>query len=254
VVNRGLPGVFERAWKRGFAWRFYDSTLECHLGVSESTVLPRANREWVDAVAVASRGKSRKDDHETGLLDRLLAGDERAYEELVCANGGWMMVVAVRLLRHEGDAEDAVQDAFLLALRALPQFAGRCCLSTWLHRIVVNAALMRLRWRRRHPEGSIGEFLPRFDVDGHRSLGDLPEHDLEDVTLEKDELRQVVRRCIAQLPERYRTVLVLREIEELSTEEACELLGLSRDALKTRLRRARQALRSHLQTQLVAYA
>lgn len=191
---------------------------------------------------------------DAGLLDRLRAGNEEAYEELVRTNGGRMLAVARRLLPNEEDARDAVQEAFLLAFRALPRFESGCRLSTWLHRIVVNAALMKLRSRRRHPEGSIEELLPRFDTDGHRTPGDVPERNLEDVKLEQNELSQVVRRCIAQLPERYRTVLVLRDIEELSTEEACELLGLSRDAVKTRLHRARQALRSHLQTELVTHA
>ncbi|HME71402.1 MAG TPA: sigma-70 family RNA polymerase sigma factor [Myxococcota bacterium] len=191
---------------------------------------------------------------EARLLDRLRAGDEEAYEELVRANGGRMLAVARRLLSSEEDARDVVQDAFLLAFRALPQFEGGCRLSTWLHRIVVNAALMKLRSRRRHPEGSIEELLPRFETDGHRIPGDVPERDPEDVKLERDQLSQVVRGCIAQLPERYRTVLVLRDIEELSTEEACELLGLSRDAVKTRLHRARQALRSHLQDEFVTHA
>jgi RNA polymerase sigma-70 factor, ECF subfamily len=191
---------------------------------------------------------------EAGLLDRLRAGDEEAYEELVRRNGGRMLAVARGLLSSEEDARDAVQDAFLLAFRALPQFEGGCRLSTWLHRIVVNVALMKLRSRRRHPERSIEELLPRFETDGHCIPGEVPERDPEDVKLEQDQLRQVVRRCIAQLPERHRTVLVLRDIEELSTEEACELLGLSRDALKTRLHRARQALRSQLQAELVTHA
>ena len=188
------------------------------------------------------------------LLDRLRAGDEEAYEELVRTNGGRMLAVARRLLSSEEDARDAVQEAFLLAFRALAQFESGCRLSTWLHRIVVNAALMKLRSRRRHPEGSIEELLPRFDADGHRIPGDVAEDDLEDVKLEKDELRQVVRGCIARLPEHYRTVLVLRDIDELSTEEASELLNLSRDAVKTRLHRAREALQKLLQIELVTHA
>ena len=187
---------------------------------------------------------------DAGLLDRLRAGNEEAYEELVRGNGGRMLAVARRLLSNEEDARDAVQDAFLSAFRALPQFESGCRLSTWLHRIVVNAALMKLRSRRRHPEGSIEELLPRFDAEGHRIPGDLPERDLEDVKLEQDELGQVVRRCVAQLPERYRIVLVLRDIEERSTEDACGMLRLSRDALKTRLHRARQALQKLLETEL----
>jgi RNA polymerase sigma-70 factor (ECF subfamily) len=161
-----------------------------------------------------------------------------------------MLAVARRLLLSEEDARDTVQDAFLLAFRALPQFAGRCCLSTWLHRIVVNAALMKLRSRRRHPEEWIEEVLHDFQSNGlsvatHPSLDER-----EDARLERTELQHLVQRCIGRLPERYRTVLVLRDIEELSTEEASGVLGLSHHALKTRLHRARQALQKLLETEL----
>jgi RNA polymerase sigma-70 factor, ECF subfamily len=203
---------------------------------------------------VSTRAPAAEASPDAELLDLLRAGDETAYEELVRTNGGRMLAVARRLLSSEEDARDAVQEAFLQAFRALAQFESSCRLSTWLHRIVMNAALMKLRSRRRHPEGSIEELLPRFGADGHRISGDVAEGDLEDVKLEKDELRQVVRRCIARLPEHYRTVLVLRDINELSTQEASELLGLSRDAVKTRLHRARQALQKLLQVELVTHA
>src|SRR5215510_12491477 len=88
---------------------------------------------------------------EPKLLERLLAGDEQAYEELVRTYGGRMLAVARRFLPVEEDARDAVQDAFLSAFRSISSFEGHAQLSTWLHRIVVNAALMKLRTRRRKP-------------------------------------------------------------------------------------------------------
>src|SRR5687767_15861003 len=104
---------------------------------------------------------------EADLLARLRAGDEAAYEELVQAETRHLLAVARRLLRNEEDAQDAVQQAFLAAFRALPTFHGQSRLTTWLHRIVTNAALMKLRTRSRQPEGSIDDLLPHFLEDGH---------------------------------------------------------------------------------------
>src|SRR5262245_22430058 len=104
---------------------------------------------------------------EADLHRRLRAGEPAAFETLVRANIGRMLAVARRLLRHEEDARDAVQEAFLSAFRALPQFDGAARLSTWLHRIAVNAALGRLRKQKRHPEQPIDELLPDFQDDGH---------------------------------------------------------------------------------------
>jgi len=187
---------------------------------------------------------------DAGILPALRAGDQKAYDLLVRANTGRMLAAARRLLLSEEDARDAVQEAFLLAFRALPQFAGKCCLSTWLHRIVVNAALMKLRYRRRHPEEWIQEILPDFHSDGMGPATHVSVDNLEDARLECAELRQLVHRCIGRLPQRLRTVLVLRDIEELSTEEACRVLGLSSAAIKTRLHRARQALQKLLEKEL----
>src|SRR5262245_52418857 len=104
---------------------------------------------------------------EPKLLERLLAGEEAAYEQLVRTYGGRMLAVARRFLPVEEDARDAVQDAFLSAFRSIRRFEGNAQLSTWLHRIVVNAALMKLRTRRRKPEQSIEDLLPGYLEDGH---------------------------------------------------------------------------------------
>jgi len=179
---------------------------------------------------------------EDRLLARLRTGDDQAYEELVRTFGGRMLAVAIRIVRNEEDAHDVVQAAYLSAFRGLRQFEGGCRLSTWLHRIVVNAALMKLRTRRRRPEESIEALLPRFLEDGHHaeqySRDDLP----ADALLEREETRGVVRRCIAELPDRYRSILVMRDIEDISTPEVAAMLGVTPNAVKIRLHRARQAL------------
>jgi RNA polymerase sigma-70 factor (ECF subfamily) len=99
---------------------------------------------------------------ENPLLERLRSGEEKAYREFVEANIGRMLSVARRMLRSDEDARDAVQDAFLSAFRGLPQFEGTARLTTWLHQIVVNACLMKLRTRRRKPEDPIEALLPKF--------------------------------------------------------------------------------------------
>jgi RNA polymerase sigma-70 factor, ECF subfamily len=179
---------------------------------------------------------------EEALLAGLRAGEDRAYEQMVRAFGGRLLAVAQRILRNEDDARDAVQAAYLSAFRSMDRFEGGCRLSTWLHRIVVNAALMKLRSRRRRPEESIEPLLPTYLDDGHHaeqfSKGDLP----ADALLERDETRAVVRACIAQLPDRYRSILVMRDIEDVSTGEVAQMLGVTPNAVKIRLHRARQAL------------
>jgi RNA polymerase sigma-70 factor (ECF subfamily) len=184
---------------------------------------------------------------DVSLLARLRLGDEDAFEELVRTNGGRLLAVARRLLRDEEDARDAVQQAFLSAFRALPTFHGQSLLSTWLHRILVNAALMKLRSRARHYEESIERWLPQFLDDG-RHASPLPDS-LEsiDVLLVRRDLRQQVREAIDQLPETYRTIVLLRDIEQLDTAEVAAGLGLTVNAVKLRLHRARQALARLLQ-------
>ena len=179
---------------------------------------------------------------DAGLIARLRAGDPDAFEELVRTYGGRLLAVARRFVRNESDAQDVVQAAYLSAFRALPQFEGGCQLSTWLHRIVVNTALMKLRTRRRKPEESIELLLPAFQEDGHHVEQFSDWTTPADALLERNETRATVRACIAQLPDNYREVLMLRDIEELPTQDVAQQLNLTPTAVKVRLHRARQAL------------
>jgi RNA polymerase sigma-70 factor, ECF subfamily len=181
------------------------------------------------------------------LLARLRSGDAEAFEGLVRSRTPRLLALARRLLRNEDDARDAVQDAFVNAFRSLDSFEGGCQLSTWLHRITVNACLMRLRTRRRKPEEPIETMLPGFLEDGHHASHPPEWRDDAETLLQRREHRDFVRACIDRLPETYRTVLLLRDIEELDTREAARALGVSESTLKVRLHRARQALRSLLE-------
>ena len=184
---------------------------------------------------------------EAKLIEALRGGDERAFAELVRNNSGRMLAVARRILKSDDEAHDATQEAFLQAFRAIDRFQGDALLSTWLHRITVNACLMRLRHRKRHPEHPIEDLLPQFDETGHRV--DAGAEWANDVLerMESAQLSKVVREAIDRLPDNYRTVLVLRDIEGLSTEESAESLGIRPEAAKMRLHRARQALRTLLE-------
>lgn len=183
------------------------------------------------------------------LLAALKAGEEWAFEMLVRTHGGRLLAVARRFTGNDHDAQDVVQTAYLSAFGALPDFEGASRLSTWLHRIVVNTSLMKLRSRRRKPEEPIEAWLPAFQADGHHVEQFSDWATPADQLLEQAETCAVVRQCIDELPQNYRAVLMLRDIEELSTQEAADVLGLTVTAVKVRLHRARQALSTLLRRQ-----
>jgi RNA polymerase sigma-70 factor (ECF subfamily) len=185
-------------------------------------------------------------DDEAELIAQLRAGDQAAFEHVVRTYGGRLLAVTRRIVGTEEDARDVVQDAFMNAFKSLDRFEGNAKLSTWLHRIAVNAALMKLRTRKRKPEQSIETMLPAFLDDGHHEERFKSWEEPVDKAMERAETRQLVREKIDELPESYRTVLVLRDIEGLDTEETAKMLGLSVNATKIRLHRARQALRTML--------
>ncbi len=192
-------------------------------------------------------------------LGRLRAGDKDTFTQLVHEHGPRMLAFARRFLPRDQDAEDALQDAFLSAYRSIRNFDGRSQLSTWLHRITINACLMRIRSRKRRPEVSIEALLPSFLPDGHQ-IRDTPAWGAES-NVESGlgaglgagsqsrggRMAEVVRESLDGLPDSYREVLLLRDVEEFSTEETAEALGITKDAVKTRLHRARQALRAMLE-------
>ncbi len=188
---------------------------------------------------------------ERELLAQLRAGDDDAFQQVVQLYGGRMLAAARRFLNNEHDAQDAVQEAFTSAFRALDRFNGDSMLSTWLHRIVVNAALIQLRSKRRRGEQSIEQLLPRFDQDGEWLDAPAPWTDARETILERRDSREMVRRCIEKLPASYRSVLLLRDIEELDTDETARVMAVTSTAVKVRLHRARQALKTLIERELV---
>ena len=139
-----------------------------------------------------------------------------------------------------------MQQAFVAAFRSRSEFHGDSKPSTWLHRIAVNKALDILRARRRHPEESIDELLPQFDGRGHHMERFAVWPEGFELALDRKRLAANVREAIDELPDSYRLVLLLRDIEELSTDEAASALGITPNAVKLRLHRARLSLRGVL--------
>jgi RNA polymerase sigma-70 factor, ECF subfamily len=186
-------------------------------------------------------------DAEMQLIDGLRAQDPSALEILMVRYSPRLYRVAFGITRSRGDAEEVVQDTFLTLFRKIDSFEGRSALGTWLYRVAANAALIKRRGKRAEVEVSLEDYLPTFEADGHREgdrsllLADwsaTPERELL-----SGEAREILEEGLALLPEHYRAILVLRDVEELSNEEVAEVLGESVASVKSRLHRARMALR-----------
>ena len=193
---------------------------------------------------------------ETRLVDRLRGGDGTALDGLMREYASRVYRLAFGITRNQGDAEEVVQDVFLTLATKSAMFEGRSAVGSWIYRITTNAALNKRRGKRHEVETSLEEHLPAFMADGHREgdrsflLADWsqdPERELL-----SGEARRTLERALDALPDRYRAVLVLREVEELANEEVAELLGESVGSVKSRLHRARQALREQLTRTLAA--
>jgi len=186
------------------------------------------------------------------LVSRAAAGDLPAFGELVSRHQDRVYGLAFHLLRDAAEAEEVVQETFLVALEKLSTFRGDAAFGTWLHRVAANAALMRMRKRQRAPDRlgaePVEELLPHFDSQGHLVLQG-PAHDWSkraDEQLSDRQIRRSIADAVQNLPGDYRIVFLLRDVEGLSSEAMAELLGITVAAVKSRLHRARLALRERL--------
>ena len=193
---------------------------------------------------------------DVALVERLRAKDTAALETLMERHGARIYRVAFGITRSCSEAEEIVQDVFLTLFRKIDMFEGRAALGTWLHRVATNAALIKRRGKRVELERSLEDCLPTFRDDGHRE-GDramlvadwsrTPES-----ALLSGEAREILEQAIERLPEHYRALLVLRDVEELSNEEVADILAESVSSVKSRLHRGRMALRETLTRRLGA--
>jgi RNA polymerase sigma-70 factor (ECF subfamily) len=181
---------------------------------------------------------------EAQLIERGLHGDARALDVLFARNTRTLYQTALRVLGNPEDAEEALQEGLLSAYRNLPRFEGRSQFSTWLTRIVINAALMRRRSKRARPAVSLDERTPDGELPLAERFAD--ESPNPEQLYAGTELGDRVNKNLAQISPLLRTAFWLREIEGLSAEEAAHVLGVSRNTLKARLWRARQELAARL--------
>ncbi len=177
----------------------------------------------------------------------LKAGEARATEDFVRLHIGWMLALATRIVRDAHHAEDAVQNAFAAIFDNLDRFDGRSALKTWMHRIVVNESLMLLRKAKRTETRSIDDLQPRFDENGCRIEDRWATMQTPESLLLQSDMRAQVAAKIDLLPDAYRIVLVLRDIEEMTTRDVTKALGISDANVKVRLHRARAALKRLLE-------
>lgn len=185
---------------------------------------------------------------ELHLIDRLRAQDVSGLEGLMEQYSPRLYRVAFGITRSHADAEEVVQDTFVTLFRKIDSFEGRASLGTWLYRVAVNAALIKHRGKRAELEVRLEDYLPTFKADGHRE-GDrmlLLRSQTPERELLAGETREILEGALELLPEHYRVVLVLREVEALSNEEVAEVLGESVASVKSRGHRARMALREVL--------
>jgi RNA polymerase sigma-70 factor (ECF subfamily) len=177
------------------------------------------------------------------LVKLAQAGDTRGFDELVRRYQDKVYRLCFKILRHEDDAAEALQDAFLSAFRGLRNFKAESTFSTWLYRIATNASLMKYRKRR---DGHVSLEQSQSNNEGSETLQlpdwtQQPAQDLLDA-----ETREIMAEGIQRLPEELRTVFVLRDVQDMSNAEVADVLGLSVAAVKSRLHRARRSLRDWL--------
>ncbi|WP_306262063.1 RNA polymerase sigma factor [Pararhizobium sp. IMCC21322] len=172
---------------------------------------------------------------------------DEAFEALVRDNLTWILRLAEGILNDAALAEDAAQYAFIKIHQGLGQFEGRSTLKTWMHRIVVNEALMLLRKNKQRAEIIIEAMLPVFDKNGCRIADGSITRETGETILTTKQTSLEVRRLIAELPDGYRIVLQLRDIEEMTTAQVALILDLSEANIKVRLHRARAALKKGLE-------
>ena len=185
---------------------------------------------------------------EVKMIASILAGETQLYHELVRPHERSVYLMALSYMKNEADAEDVAQEAFLKAFRALSSFRAEAKFGTWLISITLNEARNRLRRKSAVPMQSLD--VPA-DEEGAVSPALLRDwREVPSEVLERGEVRSMIASAVETLPEIYRSVFVLRDVEELSVNETAEVLSLSVPAVKVRLHRARMMLQKQLAPQL----
>ena len=193
----------------------------------------------------AGTTKSYVDANEAELIRRVCNGDKEAFYGLVQPYEKAVYTAAISILNNQADAEEVAQEAVLKAFSNLSRFRGEAKFSTWLVQITINEARLKLRKDRRHLYESVDE--PQSDDEGDYFPKDYADwREVPSEALQRKELRDALKLAMAALPQKYREVLILRDIQHLSIEETAQVLGISAGNVKTRLLRARLQMRDAL--------
>ncbi len=186
---------------------------------------------------------------EEALIQAAIQRDAEAWKFLLDQYGGKMYGMALRFLSNEKEAEDAVQEVWILVSQKLTEFRGDCKLGTWIYRITANKCLERIRSSKKQKEKteSIDGLMPEYIEDGHYKKEFADWSQRPDKEADQNALKCEIEKTVNSLPEEYREVLVMRDIEGFSGEETAEMLGINEAAMKTRLHRARMAVREKLE-------
>ncbi len=174
------------------------------------------------------------------------------FEEVIREYGGSLISVARRVVRNEDDAHECVQEAYARAFKNLESFKQQSAMRTWLHRIVINTCTSTLRSRIRRSRFETEPFESGFDAEGSRLASTGSPFPSPDTFMERKQLQAQVREAIESLPDKYHSVLLLRDIEGYSTNEVADMLDISAGTVKTRLHRARKALKKNMESQFSA--
>lgn len=180
------------------------------------------------------------------LVERAKKGDIGAFEDIVRRYEGKVFGCGMRMMGNAADAQEALQDVFLSVYQKIRNFRGESAFSSWLYRIAVNACLMRLRTDKRHTSVSLDGLEGTFTGDGRRASPVLDWSQEPEERFLSRETREHLNKAILSLPEEYRSVLVLRDVQELPISEVAEVTNLSIPAVKSRLHRGRLFLREKL--------
>jgi RNA polymerase sigma-70 factor, ECF subfamily len=190
----------------------------------------------MEVIGIAEKARSEACSDED-IVERVKSGDTALYEIIMRRYNQRLYRVARAILRDDAEAEDVMQDAYVRAYQHLHQFAGRALFSTWLTRIAVHEALSRLRWRNRNPQ------LDETGQDGEISMHMVETSPDPEQSASRAELSHLLEEALLDLPEPYRTVVMLRDVEGISTAETAATLDLTEDNVKVRLHRGRAMAR-----------
>jgi RNA polymerase sigma-70 factor, ECF subfamily len=180
------------------------------------------------------------------LVERVQAGDHAAFYELVRPHERGIFLAALSVVNNQADAEDVVQESILKAFKAIGTFRGEAKFSTWIIQITLNEARMRLRKDRRHLYDSVDEPM-KADEEGDYVPRDFADwREIPSDALQSKQLRQALQKALQSLSPKYRQVVVLRDVEQLSIVETAKVLGITEASVKTRLLRARLQMRDEL--------